>query len=237
MVAKSVYSVHPSVPYAQKIIASMKTKTGRSIDEWIAFVKKTGPKTEVERRAWLKDAHALGTNYAWWIAERAEGKGGEEDSPEAYLRQAPKYVEEMYGGKRAALRPIYEKLLAMGLAIGDEAKACPCKTMVPLYRDHVFAEIKPATNSRIDLGLALATITRRIPARVAPVKNAKGNRITHRIPIVSVGEVDEFVEQWLRKAYEADQIRSSKFKVQSATVQNQKVKAPRRPLNLATCEL
>ena len=204
MPAKSPYSVHPSVPYAQKIIASLKSKTGRSINEWIAFVKKCGPKTEVERRAWLKDAHALGTNYAWWIAERAEGKGGEEDSPEAYLRQAPKYVEEMYSGKRAVLRPIYEKLLPMGLATGDEAKACPCKTMVPLYRDHVFAEIKPATNARIDLGLALGALTSRIPARVAPVKNAKGNRITHRIAIASIGEVDGFVEQWLGKAYEAD---------------------------------
>ena len=204
MAAKSPYSVHPSVPYAQKIIASLKTKTGRSIDEWIAFVKKSGPKTELERRAWLKDAHSLGTNYAWWIAERAEGKGGDEDSPEAYLRQAPQYVEEMYSGKRAALRPIYEKLLAMGLATGHEAKACPCKTMVPLYREHVFAEIKPATNSRIDLGLALGGITSRIPARIAPVKNGKGNRLSHRIPITSIEEVDGPVEQWLRKAYEAD---------------------------------
>ena len=70
MAVTSPYSVHPSVPYAQKIIASLKTKTGRSIDEWIAFVKKSGPKTEIERRAWLKDAHSLGTNYAWWIADR-----------------------------------------------------------------------------------------------------------------------------------------------------------------------
>ena len=83
MAAKSLYSVHPSVDYTRKIIANLKPRTGRTIDEWIAFVKKSGPKTEVERRAWLKDVHELGTNYAWWIAERAEGKGGEEDSPEA----------------------------------------------------------------------------------------------------------------------------------------------------------
>jgi hypothetical protein len=204
MAAKSPYSVHPSVAYAQKIIANLKPKTGRDIDEWIAFVKKSGPKTEVERRAWLKDTHALGTNHASWIAERAEGKGGDEDSPEAYQRQAPKYVEAMFGGKRATLKPIFDRLLTIGLALGADTKACPCKTIVPLYRAHVFAEIKPATNTRIDLGLALGQDAAKLPARIEAVKNSKGNRITHRIPIESIEQVDAFVEKWMRKAYEAD---------------------------------
>ena len=66
---------------------------------------------------------------------------------------APRYVDEMFAGKEAPLKPIYDKLLALGCRSGKEAKACPCKTIVPLYRENVFAEIKPATNSRIDLGL------------------------------------------------------------------------------------
>ena len=202
MATTSPYSVHPSVAYTQKVIANLKTKTGRSIDEWIRFVKKTGPKGELERRAWLKHTHQLGTNYAWWIAERAEGKGGDEDNPDVYLKRAPQYVEEMFAGKRAALRPIYDKLLQTGLAVGADAKACPCKTIVPLYREHVFAEIKPATNARIDLGLALGADATKLPARIEAVKNAKGNRITHRIVIGSIDQVDEFVERWLKKAYE-----------------------------------
>jgi hypothetical protein len=201
---QSPYSVHPSVAYIQNIIANFKTKTGRTIDEWIAFVKKEGPRTEVERRAWLKDTHQLGTNYAWWIAERAEGKGEEDGDPESYLRKAPEYVEEMFAGKRAALKPIYDKLVKTGLGVGKQAKACPCKTIVPMYREHVFAEIKPATNSRIDLGLALGTVKGKIPARIAAVKGVKGNRITHRIAIESVDEVDDFVTRWLKTAYDAD---------------------------------
>ncbi len=126
------------------------------------------------------------------------------DDPAAYLRKAPEYVAEMFAGKRAGLKPIYDKLLGLGLRVGQEAKACPCKTIVPLYREHVFAEIKPATNGRIDLGLALGKLKARVPKRIQPVKNAKGNRITHRISIESVEQVDEFVEKWLRKAYEAD---------------------------------
>jgi len=204
MPAKTLYSVHPSVAYTQKIIANLKTRTGRTIDEWVTFVKKEGPTTEVDRRGWLKDTHKLGTNYAWWIAERAEGKGGDEDNPDAYLRQAPKYVEEMFAGKRAALKPIYDALLKVGLATGKDVKACPCKTIVPLYREHVFAEIKPATNTRIDLGLALGADPQRLPARIEPVKGSKGNRITHRVAITKLEDVDAFVERWLKAAYERD---------------------------------
>jgi hypothetical protein len=204
MPPKSPYSVHPSIPYVQNIIAKLKTKTGRSIDEWVEFVKKDGPTSENERRTWLKERYQLGTNYAWWIAERSVGKGEEDGDPVAYLHKAPQYVTEMFAGTRASLKPIYEKLLRLGLGIGKDAKACPCKTIVPLYREHVFAEIKPATNTRIDLGLALGKAKAKLPKRIEPVKNAKGNRITHRVAIESVEQVDEFVEKWLRVAYEAD---------------------------------
>jgi hypothetical protein len=202
--AKNLYSVHPSIPYVQGIIAKMQAKTGRTIDEWIRLVEKEGPASEAERRVWLKDTHRLGTNYAWWIAERSVGKGEEDGDPDAYLAKAPVYVAEMYAGKRARLKPLYDRLLRMGLAIGREAKACPCRTIVPLYREHVFAEIKPATNSRIDLGLALGNWTQTIPARIEPVTGAKGNRITHRIPITALDEIDEFVQAWLKNAYDAD---------------------------------
>jgi hypothetical protein len=128
-------------------------------------------------------------------------KRGEAD-PDLYLEAAERDVETMFSGGKAKLRPLYDALLKLGLKTGKEAKACPCKTIVPLYREHVFAEIKPATNSRIDLGLALGSDTTKLPARIEAVKNAKGNRITHRIAIEAVDQVDEFVERWLRKAYE-----------------------------------
>ncbi len=110
---QSIYGVHPGVAMMQKWIEELKGKTGRSLDEWIAFVKKEGPKSETERRDWLKSKHKLGTNSAWWIAERVDGKGGDEDSDEGYLTAAAKYVEEQYAGKKEALRPIYESILQL----------------------------------------------------------------------------------------------------------------------------
>ncbi len=74
----------------QDWIDKLPEKTGRSLDEWIELVQKSGPPTEKERREWLKTEHKMGTNSAWWIAERAEGKGLEDGDPEAYLKAAEK---------------------------------------------------------------------------------------------------------------------------------------------------
>jgi uncharacterized protein DUF5655/uncharacterized protein DUF4287 len=202
--SKTLYSVHPGVAMVQKWVAEMKGKTGRSLEEWVALVKKEGPATESERRDWLKK-HGLPTNSARWIAEKSVGKGGEEDSPEVYLRSAEKYVEEMYAGGKAHLRPLYDELLRLGLALGPEAKACPCKTMVPLYRKHVFAQIKPTTQTRIDLGFCFLKLGKKPPKRFIDTGGAKkGDRITHRVEITSLSDVDADVKRWLKTAYDLD---------------------------------
>jgi len=178
-------------------------RTGRSLDEWIAFVKKSGPPTEKDRREWLKKEHKLGTNTAWWIAERADGKGAEEDSPEAYLEAAEQWVDDMFSGPRAALRPLYDQLLKLALALGKDVKASPGKTIVPLYRNHVFAQIKPATNIRIDVGFALGNM--KTPKRLIDTGGyEKRDRITRRIEVKSKADIDDDLQRWLKMAYEMD---------------------------------
>jgi hypothetical protein len=200
---KSIYSVHPSVKMVQDWVASLKAKTGRSLDEWIVLIKKSGPADEKARREWLKKEHKLGTNSAWWLAARASGKPSEEESPEAYLRAAERYVEEMFVGSKSGLRPIYDALLHLGLSMGKDVKACPCQTIVPFYRKHVFAQTKPTTRTRIDLGLCLRGV--KPPKRVIDTGGAaKGNRITHRIEITSVKDIDAELKRWLKTAYEQD---------------------------------
>jgi len=199
---KSLYSVHPGVVMVQDWIAKLPEKTGRSLEQWIELVQKSGPADEKERREWLKKKHNLGTNGAWWIAERASGKGLEDGDPKAYLKAAEEYVEAQYAGPKAHLRPIYERLLELAFQLGNDVKACPCQTIVPLYRRHVFAQIKP-TQSRIDLGLALGN--RNAPKRLIDTGGfAKKDRITHRIPLESLQEIDQEVERWLKTAYDLD---------------------------------
>jgi len=203
--SESLYAVHPGVAVMVKWVGELKQKTGRSVEEWIAFVKKEGPKGEKSRREWLKSKHKLGTNSAWWIAERAGGKSGEEETPEGYLKAAVAYVEEQYSGPKEKLRPIYDELLALGKSLGSDVKPCPCKTIVPLYREHVFAQIKPTTNSRIDLGLALAHFKGKLPKRVIDTGGlARKDRITHRVEITAVEQIDGEMKKWLKTAYALD---------------------------------
>jgi hypothetical protein len=196
--AGSRYSLHPAFKMELAYHANLKERTGRTLDEWVRFVKEQGPPTDRERTAWLKDQHGLTTNYAAWVVEAAAGRAtlASEYDPDAM-------VEAMFAGPKAALRPIYDRLLDLGLSLGPDVKACPCKTIVPLYRQHVFAEIKPTTNTRIDLGLALRDT--KTPARLIDTGGfAKRDRITRRIAITGPEEIDGLVVQWLRRAYDMD---------------------------------
>src|SRR5208337_1043029 len=106
----SIYSVHPSVAF---------------VTNWRESLK--------ERTAWLKQEHKLGTYSAIWIAQRAAGKDADMDSPEAYLKAAERYVNTMFRGPYSPMRPLYDELLRLAFSLGEDVKACPCKTMVPLY--------------------------------------------------------------------------------------------------------
>lgn len=201
--AKSLYSVHPGVQMVQEWVDGLKAKTGHTLEEWVRLVKKDGPKTEALRRDWLKKNHGFGTNAAWWLAERAEGKGTEDSDPELYLKAAAEYVEAMYSGGKSCLRPIHDELIRLAQKLGKDVRICPCKTIVPLYRNHVFAEIKPSTKTRIDLGFAFGDMKAK-GLLVDTGGFAKKDRITHRIPIASPDEIDDEVWKWLKKAYDRD---------------------------------
>jgi hypothetical protein len=201
--SRSLYSPHPGIAMLAGWLQTLEEKTGRSLDEWLALVAAQGPKGERERRDWLKSEHGVGHNVATWIAARSHGKGLEDGDPEAYLVVAERYVDDMFGGQRAALRPLYDQLLSLCLNLADDVRACPGKTIVPLYRNHVFAQIKPATKTRIDFGLALGD-TPPEDRLVSTGGYEKKDRITHRIAVSRLEDIDGFLEKWLVIAYERD---------------------------------
>ncbi|MGZ5494602.1 MAG: DUF5655 domain-containing protein [Thermoanaerobaculia bacterium] len=199
---KQTYDPHPGVAMVRNWLDTLKEKSGRGVEEWIALVKKKGPASTKDRIAWLKSEHELGTNSAKWIVDSAEGREEVEIGDEAtYLRLAEGYVESMFSGPKAALRPIYDALY--NLARSFDVRISPAKTIVPIYRNHVIAQIKPTTRTRIDFGLALKDT----PAKGRLIDTgglAKKDRITHRFEITSVKDIDDEVKKCLRKAWEMD---------------------------------
>lgn len=201
----SSYSVHPAIAYCQAIVDNMPEKTGKTLDQWLTVVKKKKFEDEKQCREWLKQEHKLGGTTAGIIAEVWSGRGEDLISAEHYLASVPKYIEDMYAAK-ATLRPIHDRLIALARKLGKDVKICPCKTIVPFYRNHVFAEIKPTTKTRIDLGFALKSYDGKLPKRLLDTGGLKkGDRITHRIPLTAVDEIDEEVQKWMRIAYELDE--------------------------------
>lgn len=201
-----VYSVHPAVAHLEAVVENLPKKTGRSLEEWIALVKREGPSGEKEQCAWLKSAHGLGGMSAGLIAQQAQGNGRENADGAYYVKLAPKYVDDMYEGPKSDLRPIHDALIDLGLSMGKEVKICPCTTIVPLYRNHVFAQVKPTTRTRIDFGLSLKGAKKKIPKRLIDTGGLKkGDRITHRFPITSLADIDAGVRDWTKIAFELDE--------------------------------
>jgi hypothetical protein len=64
-------------------------------------------------------------------------------------------------------------------------------------------QIKPATRTRIDFGFALGN-TKATGRLIDTGGFAKKDRITHRIPIAALTEIDGEVKKWLRVAYDRD---------------------------------
>jgi predicted transport protein len=194
---KSLYTTHPGFSREPAFHKNLLERTGKTLDQWAAFVKKSGPPTERERRAWLKD-QGLTTNYAHWIAAAAEGK---EMSVDTYDPEA--LVEAMFSGAKAGLLPIYEKLLTLGLSLGRDVTASPGKTMVALYRKRVFARITPTTRTRIDLQIALEESTKPT-ARLIDIQDKSKNRINRQVGITSAADIDDEVKRLLKRAYDLE---------------------------------
>jgi predicted transport protein len=200
------YDLHPSVAYVQGILANLEARTGRSLEAWVALLDAEGPAESKAKVAWLK-ARGLGGTQAGLVAQRAGAGPGHafDDTPEGYLAAAPRYVDGQYAGRKAALRPLFEATVLRVRALGPDVKVCPCETIVPFYRHHVFAQVK-AFASRLDLGLALGD-----PAAVADPSGrlqdtggfARKDRLTHKVELATEADLEAALP-WLRRAYGRD---------------------------------
>lgn len=196
-IAGSIYSLHPSYQHRESIIANLEQKTGKDLEGWLEEMKQRNPVDKKAAKQCLKENHNLGGTTSMVLCDEYFGENRAEDyDPEGL-------VTEQYSGKKGHLLPVYECLLEICLGLAEDVSAAPCKTFVPLYRNNVFAQIKPATQKRIDLGLALGDHPQE--GRLLSTGGyEKKDRITHRIEIETENDIDDEVRGWLSKAYDLD---------------------------------
>lgn len=197
--------VHPSIRHAQAMLTSIEKRTGKPLSGWVNLCKATDLSDNKSIIKWLRTEQGLGGPTAMVIASATLNQDEDFDA-EAYIKRAPAIVDDQYAGKKAHLRPIADTLFRAIDDLGMDVAASPCKTYVPFYRQHVFAQVKAATQKRVDVGLALARYNGEIPDRLKDTGGKdKGDRITHVIAVSSLDEIDADLTKWLTAAYELDE--------------------------------
>ncbi len=177
------------------IVRNFSEKTGHDLAWWVDLLKKRGPAGKRERLAWLQDDRGLGQLYARAVVSEAE-------KPEGYVEPTPEeLVEAQYGGSKAAFRPVYDCLVKWAVDELPDTRISPCKTYVSFFRRRQYGVIAVKRDGA-RLGLALPG--EKPGGAWEPAKNLGCVRITHQIRLVEVGDVDDDVFSWLRRAYGAD---------------------------------
>jgi len=172
----------------QTMINNMPEKTGKSLEEWKSILKAKAFAKHSEGVNFLKKEHGVTHGFANTIVTLSK----EEDNTPTDL------VDSQYKGKEVLL-PIYEKLLSVVKGFGDDVKVTPKKTSVSIIRKRQFALIKPATKTRIDLGLKIKD-----KPTTDRLENSGpfGTMCTHRVKLSSDEQVDDELIDWLKEAYQ-----------------------------------
>lgn len=173
----------------EAVTRNLLKNSGKTVEQWRALLKKQGPKgDEKAAHAWLR-GQGLGHVAAKIVS------GGLKP-----YRAPEQLVDAQYAGDRAALRPIYEAVIEAARKLGADVVERPCKTYVPLHRAKTFALVKPE-RARVDVGFCLGTAV--APTRrLTPAAHLGSDRVTHKIALTSVGQVDAEVARWLKAAYD-----------------------------------
>jgi predicted transport protein len=172
----------------QTMIDNMPEKTGKSLDEWKAILKKQSFTKHSEGVKFLKSEHGVTHGFANTIVSLSK----EENNSSEDL------VAEQYKGKET-LQPIYDNLISYVNSLGNDVTITPKKGSVSIIRKRQFVLIKPATKSRIDLGFKLKDkpTTERLEN-----SGPFGTMCTHRVRLTNESDVDKELKGWINEAYE-----------------------------------
>jgi hypothetical protein len=178
---------------ANTMIANFKEKTGKTLEQWIAVVKKSKLGKHGEIVKFLKTDHGMTHGFANLVAHKTlKSDAGSVDD-------AGDLVAAQYVGDKAALKPIYDALIKAAKSCGA-VEVAPKKAYVSLRRSKQFAIIQPSTKTRVDLGLNMKGEAAKGRLEKSGSFNAM---VSHRVRLEKVADVDKGVKAWIKKAWSA----------------------------------
>jgi hypothetical protein len=177
----------------ETMVKNLEEMTGKSFEQLVTHARENGPKKHKELINYLKAEHDLTYGYANLIAlyalKPAQAPPDTNDS----------LVSAQYAGEKAAMRPVYEAVIAEVQAFGDDVEVAPKKTYVSLRRKKQFAIVQATTKNRVDLGINLKDTD---PDGRLEASGSFNSMVSHRVRLEQPGQVDEELVGWLKAAYE-----------------------------------
>ncbi len=172
----------------QTMINNMPEKTGKSLDEWKAILKEKSFDKHSEGVKYLKTEHNVTHGFANTIVTLSKGENNASED----------LVASQYNGKEDLI-PIYKELIKHLKTLGSDVTITPKKGSVSIIRKRQFVLIKPATKTRIDLGLKFKD-----KPTTDRLENSGpfGTMCTHRVKLLETNQVDSELKKWLKEAYE-----------------------------------
>lgn len=176
------------------MVAKLESTTGKSLDQWTALVKRSGKAKHGEVVSWLKSDHGVTHGYANLIAHSVF-----KSDAVSQVAGGADLVGAMFAGDKAALRPIFDRIMKEVQSFGSDVEESPKKGYLSLRRSTQFATLHPSTKTRFDVGLKLKGVA---PAGRLEAAGSWNAMVSHRVRLESASEVDAELIGWLRKAYE-----------------------------------
>lgn len=213
------YKPHPQLEMERRARVKIERETGRTFDAWVELGKKKGPKQSKALGMWFRKEHGHSNMTAHWLT-------GAVLEPETDYGDPEPMVDALYSGEKAALRPLHEAVVDVLLALGDEVTVTSCKTMVPAYRKHVFAELAPVADG---VRVAMSLGDEPFRGRLERSERMPGERLTHQVTVRAKKDVDAALKAWLEQAYAlgAGKIaRSTDFEVPAGFTKGVKASKP-----------
>lgn len=171
---------------------NLRTKTGKTLDEWVAVARASGIGAHMALVNHLKAEHGLGHGYANMVVHAANASSSLSQDDGAL-------VDAAFDGAKAHWRPLYDRLVALVQGFGDDVELAPKKGYVSLRRKKQFALLMPSTKDRFDIGLALKG---EAPTGRLELAGSWNAMVSHRVRIAADAEADGEVAGWLRAAYD-----------------------------------
>lgn len=176
---------------ANTMIANLKEKTGKTLQQWIAIAKKSGAAKHGEIVKMLKTDHGMTHGFANLVAHKTL------KSDAGSIGETTDLVAMQYAGDKAELKPIYDALIRAAKNCGA-VEIAPKKSYVSLRRSKQFAIIQPSTKTRVDLGLNM----KGEQANGRLEKSGSFNSmVSHRVRLMKSTDVDSEVKAWIKKAW------------------------------------